>query len=349
MITLSPVSDDTTELETALADVFASGKGATIHFNPGVYNYVRSIRLHPDAANRTWKNIKFEGEGDGYASNPSVMLRYQATPSTDPDNYQNGLFDICSGLGINFEGMNILNDAEGVNQSVLIRAENPALLSSWKSSFRRVGFQAVAGKTLPEGHVRAYNALDSKFEQCWFLSNPMVMTLGLDPSLTSGIAAGGTGRITLDDCYLTGDVKLVRSAAVAIRQCVIAEKSGTTGGARVLLPDLSYSDVVGTHIDGNQFAGYWNGSTYTDGAILIDGDARSTRITGNLFQQGYSKAVKIGTTKPRGVQLHTNDGDMRSANSRMLTVVGGYTGGLDIGTTNSMSPQMIAAGGKIYL
>lgn len=348
MITLSPVADDTAELEGALADIFASGKGATIHFNPGVYTYTRSIRMHPDAANRTWKNITFEGEGDGYASNPSVMLRYQATAATDPANFQNGLFDICSGIGINFGGMNILNDAEGVNQTVLLRSEDPALLSSWKSSFTRVGFQciATAAKHPALGHVRLYNALDARFEQCWFFSAPQALTLGVDPATTSGIAAGGTGRVVLDNCYITGDVSLIRAASIAFKQCVIAEKSSTVNGARILFPDYSYSDVKAVHFDGCQFAGYWNGSVYTDGAILLDSDARSVRVTGCAFERSYSKGIMIGT-KAKGVEIRTNDADLRATNSRLITVAAGFAGGLDYGTTNSMSPQMIAAGGKV--
>lgn len=347
MITISPVADDTAELEGVLADIFASGKGAKIHFNPGDYVYTRSIKLHPDANGRTWKNLEFEGEGDGYAMNSSVVLKYQADANTDPD-FANGLFDINHGCGLHFSGMCLMNESDGVNQLVRMRADAANLLSLWKCSFKRMGFQNLTqvSKQLANGHVWLYNTLDTRFEQCWHFGSPVNMTLGCDPAITQGIAGGYTGRIRLDNSYFTGDVKLLRTSGTLFHQSTMNEKWSNSGaptqGAQIVIPDVAYSGNLAVKVDACQLTGLFNNQTYTDQAIDAAGTVRGLHVTDSTVWKGYTRAVKVGA-KATGVRVDGNDSDQTGPGARVVDVMAGFKGALTV-EDNTLSDAAITAG-----
>lgn len=344
------VADDTDAFEACLAAVFASGRGADIMIPPGTYNITRSLQMHPDGANRPWRNITFRGQGDGYASNPSVMLRYRATSSTDSGNYSNGLIDAISVTGLNFEGICFLNDAEDIDQIIWIHAEDAGLLSSWKVSFKRCAFQnpASAAKELGRGHVWLYNSLDVRFEQCWFFGSPVNVVQGCDPSSTSGIAGGFTGRVTYDNCYFTGDVLLRRTEITHFSGCVLAERWNNSGamtdGARIVGSSESWANNLGVNIDGVQFEGLFNPTTTTAHAIFAE-NISGLVCKGSTFGSGYASAISM-QANVTGVVFQGNFLDLGGPTPRGITIAAANAGSLKE-EANVMSAAMVAAGGAM--
>lgn len=344
------VADDTAAFKSCLQYVWDTGRGADIIIPPGIYDITEPILMHPDSS-RPWRNITFRGQGHGYASNPSTMLRYRGSPNLDPA-HAVGMFDIISGIGIDWENICFLNDAEGVEQIIRIRAEdasgNPP--SSWKGTFRNCTFQNPADSTKEPSvaHVYLYNTLDYLFEQCWFFGAPRNILLGADPAETTGIAGGYTGRINFHLCYFTGDVLLRRTEITNFVGCVFAElwdnPAPFTQGARLITGSQSWVQNLGINVIGCQFEGMFSPSVQTPHAIYAR-NVQGLTVQGCTFGSGYSAAISLqeGAT---GVVMKGNQLDLGGINPRGVTIAAGVTGSLDV-STNHMTTGMVSAGGAM--
>lgn len=344
------VADDTAAFKSCLQYVWDTGRGADIIIPPGIYNITEPILMHPDGS-RPWRNITFKGQGHGYASNPSTMLRYRGSPNLDPA-HAVGMFDIISGIGINWENICFLNDAEGVEQIIRVRAEdasgNPP--SSWKGSFKNCCFQNPnePAKEPTVAHVYLYNALDYLFEQCWFFGAPRNILLGADPAETTGIAGGVTGRINFNLCYFTGDVLLRRTEITNFVGCVFAElwdnPAPFTLGARLVTGSEAWVDNLGVNVIGCQFEGMFLPSVQTPHAIFAR-NAQGLNVQGCTFGSGYSRAISA-TSGATGIVFKGNYLDLGGVNPRGVGLDASFIGSLDV-SANPMSSGMVSNGGAM--
>lgn len=347
------VTIDTDAIEDIMFEVFNSGRGATIDFPPGVYQIDRSLVMEPNVSDRPWRNVLFRGQGGGYGANPAVMLRYVATSSTDPANYQNGLFDIISGQNIDFECINFMNDAVGINHIIRIRAEAPSGVptSTWKGGFRNCFFQnpANATKELAVAQLYMYNTLDMTIEKCWWMGSPTNVIQGSDPADTTGIAAGFTGRVLYTNCYFTGDVILRRTEVTNFIGNTFAEKWRNpvpfTESAQLILSNHIWARNISVNVIGNQFEGLFNPSTYTAGAIVGNGNTDGLNVQGNSFGSGYTRALFVGLDTS-SVVFKGNYLDLDNASSRGVVIASNMTGSIDI-SDNTMSAAMVSASGAM--
>lgn len=347
------VTIDTDAIEDIMFEVFNSGRGATIDFPPGVYQIDRSLVMEPNVSGRPWRNVLFRGQGGCYGANPAVMLRYVATSSSDPTNYQNGLFDIISGQNIDFECINFMNDAVGINHIIRIRAEAPSGVptSTWKVGFRNCFFQNPADvtKELAVAQLYMYNTLDVTIEKCWWMGSPTNVIQGCNPADTTGIAGGFTGRILYTNCYFTGDVILRRTEVTNFIGNTFAEKwqnpAPFTEGAQLILSNDTWARNINVNVIGNQFEGLFNPTTYTDGAIIGSGNTDGLNVQGNSFGSGYTRALFTGLDTS-SVVFKGNYLDLDNASSRGVVLASNMTGSIDI-SDNTMSAAMVAAGGAM--
>ena len=342
-------TDDTLAIQAAINVSMVLNIGMNIVFLPGTYIITASLTADPDGADER-TNISFIGKGGGgNMTTGGAVLKYQGT---DVD----GMFNLDAVSDFHFDQLGFYNDAASINQIFKIHASAADTQSARNIIFNKCRFQNKSDvtKELSNGHVWLYNALNVSFKDCVFMGSPTNVTIGCDPALTSGVAAGYAGRISFDNVFFTGDVIISRATVINFFGGTTFEERWDNSlspfelGAKIHVPDLSYTNVSSLSTIGVQFNGMYNPVVFTPGAIKLDDAVNGVIIHGCMFQQGYSVGVIVNRTCDaidiRGNYINLDE----SVSAKFLTIESLFTGRVSM-ENNHLSAQMILDGGSLYV
>ena len=340
------VTDDTAAIQAAIDYAVNNDRGVDIIFPHGIYLITSSLTADPSGSDER-RNISFIGQGGSNTIDHGVILKYQGT---DAD----GMFDLDAVRHFHFEKIAFLNDAETINQLLKIHASSATTNSVSFITFEKCYFQNTleTAKELANGHVWAYNSLNVTFRDCRFSGSPNNVTLGIDPSLTTGVAGGFVGRINFDSTYFTGDVNITRAAEVNWSNgCIFAEKWSNAGSptesARIYVPDETYTNVLNLNISETQFEGLSSPTTFTAGAIVLSDGVKAVTVYGNTFRPGYSKGIVVNNDCD-AIDVRANYVDMDAAGSSVFIDIGsGFTGRVTE-SNDHLTTTMIADSGVLF-
>lgn len=347
--------DSTDAVEAALNWKVSTGRGVTFSNIFGTYIITRSLQIVNGPSNDEVRNLAIIGQGGSNTVDSGCVFVYQATSTTDPTNFQDGIFSLDSTQDFHFENVAFLNEATGINQLVKVFSDafGEGALSAWQTTFEKCLFQNPGDATqeLSNGHVLLYNCLDTFFRDCKFFGSPINVTQGVDPATTTGIAGGFTSRVSYENVYFTGDIILNRTQATSFGVgCTFAEKwtnpQPFTEGAQVIMTEEAFGSLnLGVNFNGVLFEGLFLAAGGTDGAIRALDNVSALNITGCTFGSSYDRGVLLAKDCQAAV-ITGNYFDLTSGVGQAITLASSFIGSLKE-DTNTMAAAMVAANGVI--